>query len=79
MGHGLLGTVSVEDLEAVAAGYQFVACFFESNSGLLGKEGKRFFVAVDAVSDEVICGVVSDLQDSVGDGFAQEYKVRRVV
>jgi hypothetical protein len=52
-GHGLLGTVGVEDFQAVALRYELVADIFQCNRRLFGQKGDRLLVTVNTVAYKI--------------------------
>ena len=66
-----LRPVGIIDFQAVALLLQIITHFLQRGGRFLRKEGKRFFIAVDTVSHKVVCGVIADLKDCIGNSVGQ--------
>ena len=76
--HGPRGAIGVEHLEAIAHDVGLIADRLKGAGGVLREQGDRFLIAVDAVADEVIGGVIANLLHNAGDIVAEEDEARRV-
>ena len=76
---GLLRAIGIIDLQAVALCFHVVARLLQGCSGLLGQEGCRLLVPIDTSTHEIIGAEVAYLQDSIGHGIRQGYKLAAVV
>ena len=77
--NSLLRAVGIIDFQPVSLRHHVVTHFFQGCGGLFGKECRRFLVAVNAGSYEVVCAVIANLQDGIGHGFAEGYKLAAVI
>lgn len=77
MVHGALRTVGVVYFDFVSFFAELIAGFAQRGGGLLGDEGHGFLVPVNARAHEVVGAVISDFQDSVGDGVGEEAETVR--
>ena len=79
MGNRHLRAVRVKNLQPVALLLQILADLREGRCRLLRQEGQGLFVAVDAVSDEIVGGIVADLQDRVRNRFGEQHEAGGIV
>ncbi len=70
--------IRVEDLETVAHGIGLVGDAFQGARRLLRQDGDRLLIAVDAVSDKVVSGVVADLLHDARHIVREQHEIRGV-
>ena len=75
MVHSPLWPVSVINLEPVTLRLYIVRDFFQSHRRLLRQKGDRLIISVNPFSNEVICAIVSYLQDGVRNSVGKKDKL----
>ena len=75
----LLRTVGIVNLQTVALLNDIVAHCFQTIGSLLGKQCRRFLIAVNTATHEVISTEVTDFQDDIGHHVSDGYKLTAIV
>ena len=77
--NGSSRAVCIENLQSVSLGAHLTGDGLESPRGFQGNQGARLLVAIDAVADEIVRGVVTDLLDDARHVICQHDETRSVV
>jgi len=72
-----LGTVGVEDFQAVALCFDIIAHRLQRFGGPHGEQSGRLVIAVDAVSHEVIGRVITDFENDIRHGLRNMHESGR--
>ena len=75
----LLRAVGIVDLQAVALRHHVVTHLSQGLGSLLGQQGRRLLVAVDAGTYEIVRAEVAYLKDGIGHGISQGDKLAAVI
>ena len=76
---GPLGTVRVVYHDPIAHSAQAIRRALKGLRRLLGHQSDRLLVAVDALADKIVIGIIAEIELHVFDHIRQRHKARRVV
>ena len=79
IGDSALGPVSIIDLQTISLLNQVIAHLLQSLGSFLRQKRNRLLIAVDPVTDKVIGGIVTDLQNRIRHGFTEQNKIRGII